>query len=349
MRLNTFLFLPLIVVSSFPLWADGCPAGSYVLRVEHSDDEERTICKCLAGFVARGGSCVPALDKPVANLALNSHLAEINVIEIQSVQDRIDRLHKALDILSEPDREASKRWAELHKEMVKQSHEIQWQAFLFATAGLGEILKMASADNIKQAEALQRQAFWGEIPAEKARLQALLPMADEKQAAILKEGIASFDRLERAHELHDNVEMGKRLWEAMVIQAETMKRLSPKEVDPKTVNVLYESSAWMGRTAIVFGKGVVEKASTLASFAEPFAEAGGVYLMMEKEEQQLKQLSTEAADRQTKRRQIHEQLGELENRRSDLKWAIERADPSLKVDIDLLHGGKVTIGQRDKT
>jgi|tagenome__1003787_1003787.scaffolds.fasta_scaffold5680213_1 hypothetical protein len=51
MRFNILLLLAQIVVLSSLLLAESCPAGSYVLRVERSGDEERTICKCLAGLL----------------------------------------------------------------------------------------------------------------------------------------------------------------------------------------------------------------------------------------------------------------------------------------------------------
>jgi hypothetical protein len=215
--------------------------------------------------------------------------------------------------------------------MVDQSREIQWQAFLFMTAGLGEVLKLASADNLRQSEAMLHHEIWTELPVEKAKLQSLLASTHGKDAEILKQVIDSFDRVDRARQMKDSVETGNRLRELMVVEIDTMKRLSPREADPRTVNVLYESSAFMGRTAIVFGKGVVEKSGAVASFAEPFAEASAVYLMMEQEERQLKELSSQSADRQTKRRQIHEQLGELENRQQSLQWAVQRADPSVKI------------------
>jgi hypothetical protein len=256
----------------------------------------------------------------------------MDLLELREVQARMARLRKALDILQRTDLEASKEWQALHEDMVNQSREIQWQAFLFMTAGLGEVLKLASANYLEQAEAVQRHEIWTELPLEKAKLQTLLASAHGRDAEVLKEAIAAFDRVDRAHQVKDNVETGKRLWEAMVAEIDTMKRLSPKEADPRTVNALYEFSAFMGRTAIVFGKGVVEKSAVVASFAEPFAEASAVYLMMGQEEQQFNQLSGQAADRQTKRRQIHEQLGELESRQQYLQWAIQRADPSAKIN-----------------
>jgi hypothetical protein len=321
---------------SLPLWGQDCPPGATPVRVERAGDEVRTYCKCQKGYVAREGSCVPAPppvieSNPVPNLALNPHLAQVDLLELREVQARMARLHKALDILQETDREASKEWKALHAEMVDQSREIQWQAFLFMTAGLGEVLKLASADNLRQSEAMLHHEIWTELPVEKAKLQSLLASTHGKDAEILKQVIDSFDRVDRARQMKDSVETGNRLRELMVVEIDTMKRLSPREADPRTVNVLYESSAFMGRTAIVFGKGVVEKSAAVASFAEPFAEASAVYLMMEQEERQFKELSSQSADRQTKRRQIHEQLGELENRQQSLQWAVQRADPSVKI------------------
>ncbi|HEY6308367.1 MAG TPA: hypothetical protein VI488_18125 [Candidatus Angelobacter sp.] len=46
----------------------------------------------------------------------------------------------------------------------------------------------------------------------------------------------------------------------------------------------------------------------------------------------MNQLSKHGADRQTMRRQIHGQLGELENRQQTLEWAIHQADPCVKID-----------------
>lgn len=328
----------LLTFLTLPLRGQECPPGSVAVRVEQTGDEVRTHCKCQQGYVARGGQCVPAPQpadesKTVPNLALNPHLAQVDLLELRAVQARMARLHKALDILEKADQGASDEWKALHAEMVEQSREIQWQAFLFMTAGLGEVLKLASAENLREAEALQHSTIWTELPIEKAKLQSLLTSSHGKDAEVLKEAIASFERLERAHQFKDNVETGNRLREAMVVEMDAMKRLSPREADPRTVNVLFESSVFMGRTAIVFGKGVVAKSAAVASFGEPFAEAGALYLMMGQEERQLNELSGHAADRQTKRREIHEQLGELENRQQSLQWAIQRADPSAKVDM----------------
>jgi hypothetical protein len=263
----------------------------------------------------------------VVNLALNPHLAEIDRIELREIEGRMARLHKALEILQERDEDAVKDGKELHAEMVNQDHEVDWQAFLFATAGLGEVLKLASSNYVEAAEAIQRDSIWGELPIEKANLQKMLVSAHGQDAEALTKTIDALDRVERAHKLKDTVETGKKLQEAMELENEEMQRLS--SLDRRTADLLYESSAFMGRTAIIFGKGVVEKCSAVASFAEPFAEASAVYLMMGEEEQQMKQLSNRLADRQTMRRQINEQLGELENRQQTLQWAIQRADPSI--------------------
>jgi len=269
----------------------------------------------------------PAPDtRVVVNLALNTRLAEIDRIELNEVEGRMTRLHKALDVLQKRDQDAAKGAEELHAEMVKQDHEIDWQAFLFATAGLGEVLKLASTNYVEEAEAINNDSVWQDLPIEKANLQKMLSTAHGQDAEALSETVDALDRVERAHRLNNTVETGKKLQEAMMVQGEEMQRLS--SLNPKTADLLFESSVFMGRTAIVFGKGVVEKCSTVASFAEPFAEAGAVYVSMGQEEQQMEQLSNRSYDRQTMRREMNQQLGELENRQQTLQWAIQRADPS---------------------
>jgi hypothetical protein len=306
----------------------GCPQGTVKVGEERSKLADGTIvinslCQQLAHPQP---SRAP---DTVVNLALNPHLAEIDGIELQQVEARMARLHKALEILQERDEDAARDGKALHAEMVAQNHEIEWQAFLFATAGLGEVLKLASSKYVEEAEAIQQDSIWGELPIEKANLQKMLASARGQDAEALKKTIAALDSVERAHKLKDTVETGTKLQEAMVVEREEMQRLST--LNSRTADLLYESSAFMGRTAIIFGKGIVEKCSTVASFAEPFAEANAVYLMMGQEARQMQQLTNQHADRQTMRRQIDVKLGELESRQQTLQWAIQRAAPSTSI------------------
>jgi len=243
----------------------------------------------------------------------------------------MERLHKALEVLKKSDKEASEEWKALHKEMVEQDREIDLQAFLFATAGLGDVLKLASAQELQNAEAIQHHAIWTEVPVEKAKLQRLIASVDETNKQILVEALGTINRVEMAHKTESRVEVLNRFLEAMKVVQERMARLSDKGIDPRTVNVLYESSALMGRMAIVFGKGIVEKSSVVASFAEPFAEAGAIYAMTMQEDREFRQLSRGFADRQNMRREIHRRLGEVENRERLLVTEIGRLDPSANV------------------
>jgi len=312
---------------------DSCGANATEIRRTENSARSEIECQCNQGFEAIGEKCVPipkVEQHAVVNLASNPRLAEIDLIELRLVEARMARLHKALDILQGRDQDASKEWKELHAEMVQQSHEIDWQAFLFATAGLGEVLKLASVIHLQEAEAVQNETVWAELGVEKANLQKMLSSSHGHDAEVLKEAIEACDQVERVHQTKDSVERGKQLWEVMVIEKETRQPTSP---DRRTTDALYSFSAFMGRTAMVFGKGIVEKSNTLASFSEPFAEANGVFLMMLQEERQMDELSNHTGDRQTKRRQIHEQLGTLEQRQQTLRWAIQRADPSVRLDV----------------
>jgi hypothetical protein len=277
-----------------------------------------------AAAPASGAAGPTAID-----LAANPELADIDRIELQQVDAHMARLHKELDVLQKRDQDVLNEGEELHQEMVEQDHEIDWQALSFVTAGLGEVLKTASAADVQQAESIQMSNIWGELGVEKANLQNMLASSHGQEADELKAAIAAYDQVDRAHKLKNNVELGFKLQDAMIVETEELKHLSA--LDPKTADVLFESSVMMGRLAIVFGKGVVEKCSAVAAFGEPFTEASAIYVMMLQEEQQMKELGNGLADRQTMRRQIDEQLGELENKQQMLRVEIQRADPCARL------------------
>ena len=92
---STFVF-----IGTVPARAD-CPPGSQPVRVETSGDEERTYCKCVPGYVVRGGQCVrrnPVIDPSF--FVSPEHEAVING-ELQVLRARQSRLQKQLDHLNE--------------------------------------------------------------------------------------------------------------------------------------------------------------------------------------------------------------------------------------------------------
>ncbi|HEY6308368.1 MAG TPA: hypothetical protein VI488_18130 [Candidatus Angelobacter sp.] len=103
---------------------------------------------------------------------------------------------------------------------------LDWQAFLFAPAGLGEVMKMASVNYVQGAEAIRNETVWGERDIEKTTLQKMLASAHGHDAEVLKGAIEACDGVERAHQVKDIVERGKQLWEVMVIESGTLQPMS---------------------------------------------------------------------------------------------------------------------------
>jgi hypothetical protein len=319
--------------------SDPCGANAREVRRTENSTSVTLGCECNEGYEVSGEACVPMrkLDPPappartgdtVVNLAINPQLAKIDRIELREIEARIARLHKELALLSKRDEEAEKDLKGLHAEMVEEDHEIDWQAFLFATAGLGEVLNQVGSTYVEEAESIQSSTTWGEIPIEKAALQKMLVTSRGQDAVALKESIDALDMVERAHNLKKTVELGNMLKEAMVVQSEETNFLST--LNPRTADAIYANSVILGRLAIIFGKGVVEKSSVYASFAMPLLETGAVYLYMREDQAQMDQLSGHFVDRQKMRLKIDSQLGELENKQQTLQWAIQRADPQAK-------------------
>jgi len=293
------------------------------------ENEIKQYCSAAQQFNSEVMTAKTACQVP--NLALNPKLAAVYLIELSAVRARMARLRKVLDILKKSDEEAAKEWEILHEETVQQGNEIDWQAFLFATAGLGQFATVVSADEIRNAQAIQRKAIWTEVPIERAKLQQLMALVDERNRAILREVIGAIDRIEVAHRREDNIESLNRMLEAAKALQERMTHLNEPGIDPKTVNVFYEFSVLMGRMAISFGTGIVERSSVAASLLEPLTEAGAIYVMIIEEDRQFTRLRSQFADRQRVRREVNEKLSELENRQQLLVTEIGRMDPSAKV------------------
>jgi hypothetical protein len=100
LKSSLFASVALVVLLSSPALGQ-CPPGAQQLRVERTGDEERTLCKCLPGYVQRQGQCIlklPTVDP--AFFVSAEHTALVNG-ELERLRARKQRLEKQLSDLDQ--------------------------------------------------------------------------------------------------------------------------------------------------------------------------------------------------------------------------------------------------------
>ncbi len=117
---SVFASAALVVFLSSPVFAD-CPPGAQQLRVERVGDEERTLCKCLPGYVQRQGQCIlklPTVDPAFFVSAEQSALINGELVRLRARRDRLEKQLSDLEKLREEQDGYLQQMGEMREQMV---------------------------------------------------------------------------------------------------------------------------------------------------------------------------------------------------------------------------------------
>lgn len=123
--LNWVRFFPLgcaalMLFVSSPVFAQ-CPPGAQQLRVERVGDEERTLCKCLPGYVQRQGQCIlklPTIDPAFFVSTEHAALVKDELNRLRARKDRLERQLSDLDQLREEQDGYLQHMGEMREQLV---------------------------------------------------------------------------------------------------------------------------------------------------------------------------------------------------------------------------------------
>jgi hypothetical protein len=93
-------------------------------HVERSGDEERTYCKCLPGYFARGGQCVlklPAVDPAFFSSPEQTAFLKAELVRLESRKEKLDEQIEKLNRLREGEGEYLRQMEEMREQLVFDS------------------------------------------------------------------------------------------------------------------------------------------------------------------------------------------------------------------------------------
>jgi hypothetical protein len=217
--------------------------------------------------------------------------------------------------------------------MRKTSDDLLWVAVDAVSAGLADGAKASAEAEVKILEAVRKDPVWGELAAQRGRLQALLKSAQGAKADIIRRNLASLDRLEAVRHLKIAKASGE-LRDLIGIHKDLDDKIKearglPESEKPTIDAVVYETALISGQVAGVFLKDCVRsKAVPIAGWAASGLEAVGLMTNLYEENRRMTTLSTGSYDRHQKRLELDDTMRELEEERARLEAAVGRSQPS---------------------
>jgi len=334
-----------VIMQSQLVWAQGCPPNSSPV----SEDDNVVHCECNPGFENQDGVCVPVKEpvkaepyspnvipmpkneigptkwsnEPLENLAQDPTAAKLSELQLEAVEARIARLRKCIELL---DYKSNPEWARemamLHDEMVKTNSEFLWTGLDLFSLGCVESAKLSE---VQLSESIYQDSIWKELQMQEQNLITQAKTASPAEAEALNRTVEAMKRLEDAREARNAPGMAAIIRESISQGKETYERSARVIKDPRVADALYDASAVIGRTSIIFVKGVGGKVAPPAEMAESATHIGLLINQMHEEDQQFKEMSDRSYQRQQKKVELIQKVGELVEERERLKYAVQRS------------------------
>jgi hypothetical protein len=264
-----------------------------------------------------------------ASLTGDPEAARLSQARLDQLNERIARLQKALALLSDRDNsEWEKEWTGLAAEVRENADKQFWLGLDGLTAGLSNAATLAKARNLKLARQAVELPEWKNLAAERGQLQQLVssnallkgPAGDG-----IRKTISALDKLEKARNASDTAEAMAITRESLASMKEGYDQAQAIVKDPAAMNVLYRGSAQIGATASIFARTAAKEAALPFDLGFKAGEGGLLIKQAHEETQQMAALSQHSYDRHQKSLELQATLSDLEQERSRLQWAIQKA------------------------
>jgi hypothetical protein len=263
------------------------------------------------------------------NLAHDPVAARLSQVRLDQVEARMARLQKAIDVLSytaNPDWERA--WNDLVSDMRKNADEQFQLGCDGLSAGLAQALELSTAHNVKLAKQAVDLPAWKNLSDERGQLEHLIsssvllkgPAGDS-----LRKTVEAIGRLESARTAQDTSQALSITRDAVFLIVEGHGQAKSVSDDPSIANALYRGSAMVGATASVFASAAVKEATAPVDVVFKLGEAGLLLRESREEDEQFATLSKNSYDRHQSQMELEKEMGKVQEERTRLKWAVEKA------------------------
>lgn len=239
------------------------------------------------------------------------------------------RLQKAIDLLSYT---ANPRWEQEWKDLVSDMRENtseQTQLILEQlTAGLADASKAMTARDVELAKSAVDLPVWENLSEERRQLERLVSSSSLLTGSAgdgLRRTIEAMNRLESARNLRDSAEALKKVQEAVSAGATVLRERKSYMDNPTTREAIYRGVTSLGTIGSLFASATIKEAAAPVDITLKITEAGLLMKQANEENKQLAALSLRSFDRHQTQMELEKKMGELQEQRSRLKWAVEKA------------------------
>jgi hypothetical protein len=281
----------------------------------------------LGGFIEDANL---ALGMPIPLLSVDPSIAGRCVLRLEQVQGRIGRLQKAVQLLGRDNPQWDKEYQELRNRSRHDAQETLLKSFDMLTLDLAEIGRITAEQNVKVAKNIYDSSLWGELLVQERKLITKAAGSSGAEAAALQNTIAAMKRLEKARDAEHWTEAGAIVRKALFDGKEIHEKAAGALGHDDLADALYDGSCAMGQIGIMFVKGVGGKVAPGAELVARGIEVGLLVKLASEDWAQIKALGDRSYDRETKKRELQGKLEDLENEKTILEWAVERASGSTR-------------------
>ena len=263
------------------------------------------------------------------DLAHDPVAARLSQAQLDQVQARMARLQKAIDLLSyTANPKWEEAWNQLVDDMRENAHEQTRVGLDGLTAGIAEAANLSSARDVKLATQAVDLPVWRNLAAEREQLEHLASSSVLTQGSAgdgLRRTIAAMKRLESARNAQNTAEALSTARDAVFNTKEGYDQVKSIAKDPTIANALYRGSAAVGITASAFASAAVKEVTAPIELTVKVGEAGLLLKQAHEEDEQFKTLSQGSYNRHQKQLELEKTMGELQEERSRLQWAVNKA------------------------
>jgi len=263
-------------------------------------------------------------DELAGDISKDPALAASSRQLLAQINDRLNRLQKAIDILGNSNPEWTKEWETLHQEQIKATDQLMENGLELLTLGLAEGAKGVTEAQLEKArEAFQGQDF-SELMRQRDSLLKIRKTVGDLPA--LDKWINELNRVEAAAGRRDTAEAIADMRELVIARKEAHEEMKKAGDSNDDMEKLYHNSAALGGVAVALVGGVGAKVAMPVAAAFKLTEAGLSVKLICEENRQFDQLAAQSVDRSKKKLELMKTRDDLKDQAQRLDNVIQRSD-----------------------
>ena len=295
------------------------PAGNQVMSIKFNNAQ-------AAREPAPGSSTTLIAKNVPRDLSHDPVAARLSKTQLDQVEARIGRLQNAIDFLSyNANPEWEREWKNLADDVQKNARAQFQLGCDGLSAGLARTLEVSTVRNAKLAKKAVDLPIWDDLRGEERELERLASSSAMLKGPAgdgLRKTIAAMKRLEAARNAENTAEALSKVRDVLSSGDEAATSIAK---DPTIANALYQGSAMIGVTASLFTSAAIKEATAPFDLTLKVGEAALLLKEAHEEDQQYASLSQHSYDRRQTQMELEKRMGELQEERTRLKWAVEKA------------------------